>query len=61
MIDAVDNRAITVNDSIAEYYNEATLTNILRAANGEPLIDVSLSQVQGHNTLTGTMAVPTLN
>jgi hypothetical protein len=61
MIDAVDNRAITVNDSVAEYYNEATLINILRAANGEPLIDVSLSQVQGHNTLTGTMAVPTVN
>ena len=61
MIDAVDNRAITVNDSVAEYYNEATLINILRAANGEPLIDVSLSQVQGHNTMTGTMAVPTVN
>ncbi len=60
MIDNVDNRAITVNYSVAEYQNEATLINVMRAANGEPLTFLSLSQVQGHNTMTGTAAIPSM-
>lgn len=58
-IDPVDNRAITINASVSDYMNESTLLNVLRAANREPLMFMTLSQVQGHNTLSGNFAVPT--
>ena len=58
-IDPVDGRAITVNNSVNEYVNDATLMNIVRAANHEPMTFLALSQVQGHNTISGTLGIPT--
>jgi hypothetical protein len=50
-------RAEGINRSIADYRNVATLLNIIRASNYEPLQFVSISGVTGHNTLNTSISL----
>jgi hypothetical protein len=59
-IDTIEDRAETVNFSVAEYGNKSTLINILRAKDREPLSFLSITSVQGHNTLSGSAGIPTI-
>jgi len=57
-VDTVDSRAESMNQSAAAYANTATLLNIVRASQYEPLSFVSVTGITGHNTLTGTLGLP---
>ena len=59
-IDAIDSRAQTMNESVASYYSEAILLNVIRASRSEPLSFVSLSGLTGHNTITGNVGLPAI-
>jgi hypothetical protein len=58
----VDNfgpRASTMNRTITDYRNEATLLNIVRAANSDPMDFVALTSATGHSTFNASEGVPT--
>jgi hypothetical protein len=56
----IGSRADNFNRTVADYSNEATLLNLVRAGNSEPLTFVGITGTTGHNTLTGNMGLPTL-
>jgi hypothetical protein len=60
-IDTVDDRAMTLNQSVNRYRNNAILNNIVRASKNEPLNFAAISGIVGHNTvqlgLPGTPAM----
>lgn len=56
-IDAVNSRTDTMNEGVATYYSEAILLNVIRASRSEPLSFVSLTTLQGHNTINGSVGL----
>jgi hypothetical protein len=59
--DAIYRRALIVNMNLTEYSNDAIFLDIIRSGYREPLTFMSLSQIQGHDTLTGSLGFPTIN
>jgi hypothetical protein len=59
-IDAVNSRTNTMNEGVANYYSEAILLNVIRASRSEPLSFVSLTTLQGHNTINGSVGLPAI-
>lgn len=57
-VDAVDDRAETVNRTNSEYNNTATLLNIVRASLFETPSFVSVSSFQAHGGVAGTLGIP---
>ncbi len=61
VVDSVENRADTMNESVTRFRNSAILRNIVRAMNDEPLNFAALSSITGHNTLdVGLSGIPGL-
>jgi len=60
-VDDLENRATVVNVNMAEYADKAILLNMLRARDRAPLSFSQLSQVEGHNTLTGSLGIPSIS
>jgi hypothetical protein len=59
-VDDLQGRAAVVNNNMAEYSNNAIALNILRAIDRAPLNFAQLIQVQGHNSLNGSLGVPSV-
>jgi hypothetical protein len=58
-VDALDSRSETLNRSMTDYRNAATLLNIVRASNSEPMDFVALTGATGHSTFNGSQGLPT--
>lgn len=56
----IEERAQSINVTTADYQAAATLYNIMRASQAEPLNFVSLTGVTGHNTFTAGIGLPTI-
>jgi hypothetical protein len=56
---AIEPRSDTMNRSLTDYRNAATLLNILRASENEPMNFVVVTGATGHNTLGGSQGIPT--
>jgi hypothetical protein len=61
-IDTVDDRALTMNQSVNRYRNNAILDNIVRSSKNEPLNFAAVSGIVGHNTVQiGLPGTPSIN
>ena len=58
-IDRVDERAIAMHESAARYADEAALFDLVRVIKGEPIRFASLDTVQGHDTESAGIGLPT--
>src|SRR5215470_14073437 len=59
VVDSVDNRADSMNQSVTKFRNTAILRNIIRSMNNEPLNFAALSSIVGHNTaIIGISGIP---
>jgi hypothetical protein len=54
----VEPRSDTLNRSFTDYRNAATLLNIIRASQNEPMNFVVITGATGHDTLTGNQGLP---
>lgn len=58
---SIDERARGFNQETADYANVASLFNIVRASQNEPLNFVAVTGNTGHDTLTGALGLPNVS
>jgi hypothetical protein len=58
-VDHVDDRAMAMQESVARYADEAALFNLVRVMKGEPIHFASMGEVQGHDTQSLALGLPT--
>lgn len=58
--DPMDQRGETVNRSAADYANDATLLNVVRATEQEPLTFITITGLDGTESASGTLGLPSL-
>jgi hypothetical protein len=60
IVDTFNPRAYTMNHAMTNYRNEATLLNIVRASQNEPMNFVALTGATGHSSFGGSQGLPTV-
>jgi hypothetical protein len=58
-VDPLDQRGETVNRNATDYANDATLLNIVRATLSEPLTFITITGLDGTQSATGNLGLPT--
>jgi hypothetical protein len=58
LVDTLEPRAETLNRTMTEYRDTATLLNIVRASRNDPMNFVALTGTTAHGTLTGNEGLP---